>query len=196
MIDRSSVGASVIELVDDRPCASRGILLLEDSPGEAELLYEALRRAEDGLAGLHPPRSIPLVTKYTAGQALAWLRIAAERGQTFLPVLVITDLNLPGNSGKVFLREVHNDSRLSALPLIGMIWSSEDSAGLIIGDRHPVDFMIKPLVFDDLRRAPFWATSPRFGSALIVIRCCADRRRRLWPRRRSRIRRRHATTRS
>lgn len=140
----------MIELIDDRHHASRGILLLEDSPGEAELIYEALRRAEDGLAGLHPPRSIPLITKYTADQALAWLRTAAERGQTFLPVLVIADLNLPGNSGKVFLREVHYDSRLSALPLIGMIWSSEDQAGLIVGDGSSVDFMIKPLTFDDL----------------------------------------------
>jgi CheY-like chemotaxis protein len=150
MIDRSSLGQCVVESIDDQHHALRGILLLEDSPGEAELFCEALRRAEETLGFSQPPRSIPLITAHTAGQALAWLRTAAERGQTFLPVVVIADLNLPGNSGELFLREVRNDSRLRALPLIAMMWSSEDQAGLTLGDGDPVDFMIKPVVFDDL----------------------------------------------
>jgi CheY-like chemotaxis protein len=150
MIERSRLDGCVMEPTDDQHHARQGIFLLEDSPGETELLCQALRCTLDDLEGFHPPRPILLTTKHTADQALAWLKLAAEHEQAVLPELIIADLNLPGNSGKVFFREVRNDPRLSQLPLIVMMWSSEDQAGLTVRDGDPVDFMIKPLRLDDL----------------------------------------------
>ncbi len=150
MIEQSRRDGCVMESLDDQHHTLQSIFLLEDSPGETELFCQALRCALDDLEGFRPPRPIPLTTTHTADQALAWLKLAAEHEQAVLPGLIIADLNLPGNSGKVFFREVRNDSRLRQLPLIVMMWAPEDQAGLAVRDGDPVDFIIKPLRFDDL----------------------------------------------
>lgn len=150
MIEQSGLDGCVMEPIDDQDHTAQGILLLEDSPGEAELFCQALRRAKDDRNGLGPSQPISLITKHTADQALAWLQLAAEHKQAVLPGLIIADLNLPGSSGERFFREVRSDSRLRYLPVIVMLWSSEDQAGLTISDGDPVDFMIKPLRFNDL----------------------------------------------
>lgn len=150
MIEQSRRDGCVMESLDDQQHTVQGILLLEDSPGETELFCQALRCALDDLAGFRPSRPIPLTTKHTADQALAWLKLAAEHEPAVLPELIIADLNLPGNSWQAFFREVRNDSRLRQLPLIVMMWAPEDQAGLTVSDGDPVDFIIKPLRFDDL----------------------------------------------
>lgn len=148
--EQTGLGGCVMESIDDQPRTVRGILLLEDSPGETELFCRALHDAEYCFEGFRLPQPIPLTTTLTANHALTWLTRAAEQEQAVLPVLVIADVNLPGHSGQRFFRHVRNDPRLCHLPIIMMMWAAEDQAGLTVGGGGPVDFMIKPLRFDEL----------------------------------------------
>jgi CheY-like chemotaxis protein len=88
------------------------ILLVEDSPEDAEATCRALRRA--GLAA-------PIVQCSTGDEALDFLRRRgeyAEPGRALRPGIILLDLNLPGTDGREVLQEIKRDADLCQIPVV------------------------------------------------------------------------------
>ena len=126
------------------------ILLLEDSPGEAEPFCEALVLAWEKL-GPEPEAPRPgIEVQRTAKDALECPRNQARPETHNLPDLVVLDLDLPGGTSLMFLRELRMDSRLATLPVIVMAWSDEQSIVRNLGGLGVVGYVVKPMRFDEL----------------------------------------------
>jgi DNA-binding NarL/FixJ family response regulator len=129
---------------------ARRILLLEDSPGEAELSYEALVLA---WKKLEPDPEAPrpgIDVQHTAKDALVCLRNPAWQKTHNLPDLVVLDLDLPGGTSLMFLRELRMDSRLATLPVIVMAWSDEQNIVRSLDGLGVVGYVVEPMLLDDL----------------------------------------------
>src|SRR4051812_37778969 len=87
------------------------ILLVEDSPTDAELTREVLREAK-------ARSTLQVVGDGEA--ALAVLRGADP------PDLVLLDLNLPGRDGREVLAEIKSDEQLKQIPVVVLSASPED----------------------------------------------------------------------
>jgi DNA-binding response OmpR family regulator len=125
-------------------------LLLEDSPGEAELFCEALVLAWEKLeADPDAPRP-GIDVQRTAKDALECLRSPAGQETHKLPDLVVVDLDLPGGTSLTFLRELRRDSRLANLPVIVMAWSDKQSIVRSLDGLGVVGYVVKPMLLDDL----------------------------------------------
>lgn len=126
------------------------ILLLEDSPGEAELFCQALALAREKYGcDLEVPGSGIDVLR-TAKDALEFLRNTIGQKSNSFPDLIVLDLDLPGGASLTFLRELRMDSRLATLPVIVMAWSDEQSIVRCLGELGIVDYVVKPMLFDEL----------------------------------------------
>ena len=126
------------------------ILLLEDSPGEAELFCEALVLACDKL-GPEPEAPRPGIDVH--GHCAGRTGISQEPSRAKinnLPDLVVLDLDLPSSTSLTFLRELRMDSRLATLPVIVMAWSDEQSILRSLGGLGVVGYVVKPMLFNDL----------------------------------------------
>jgi two-component system, chemotaxis family, response regulator Rcp1 len=87
------------------------ILLVEDSPTDAELTREVLREAK--------VRSTLQVVR-DGDAALAFLRGPGR------PDLVLLDLNLPGKDGREVLAEIKSDESLKSIPVVILSASPAD----------------------------------------------------------------------
>lgn len=85
------------------------ILLVEDSPSDAELTIDALRSA----------RVLNEVHRVSDGvEALRFLRREGEHASAPHPDLILLDLNLPRMSGYELLERIKGDEVLRATPVI------------------------------------------------------------------------------
>jgi CheY-like chemotaxis protein len=116
------------------------ILLVEDNPGDARLVREAL-----DLAGF-PHR---LHVAANAEEAMSSLARPDHLGDAPAPDLVLLDLNLPGIDGWQILHALKTDPRLRDLPVV-----------VFTSSAHPTDvarayaaranaYVVKPLDLDD-----------------------------------------------
>ncbi|MGA6828871.1 hypothetical protein ACO9S2_14835 [Nitrospira sp. NS4] len=126
------------------------ILLVEDSPGEAELFCQALQLNWDG----RNPRGrmlCPRIDLVQSGQgALGLLREQAEMNPPALPAFVVLDLDLPGGSGVMLLRELRQDTRFSDLPVIGLLWAEDEALMRSLDGLGLLAHEVKPVFFADL----------------------------------------------
>ena len=117
------------------------ILLVEDSPADAEMAIDALREAK--LAN-------PIVHVEDGAEALDYLfargRHAGREGAD-LPAIVLLDLNLPKVDGREVLQAIRGDARTRALPVVVLTTSDEPfdieatyALGVNSYIRKPVDF--------------------------------------------------------
>jgi CheY-like chemotaxis protein len=88
----------------------RPILVLEDCDEDFETVLDAVRRS--GL--MHP-----VVRATSASECLRLLR-SAPPGRDAAPLLVLLDLNTPGDDGREALREIRSDLAPYLLPLVVM----------------------------------------------------------------------------
>jgi len=87
------------------------ILLVEDSPNDAELMVEALGESELAIR----------VTVIDDGQeAIEYLRRQRSCDTAGRPDLILLDLHLPRKSGQEILAEIKQDEGLRAIPVIIM----------------------------------------------------------------------------
>ena len=95
------------------------ILLVEDSPTDAELTIRAFERRK--LAN-----QVELVTD--GEQALQYLRQQGEYADVERPDLVLLDLNLPRVDGRQVLEELRNDAdpALARMPVVVMTSSDDE----------------------------------------------------------------------
>ncbi len=114
------------------------ILLVEDSPTDAELTAEVVRETQVTSALEHVE---------TGDEALA----AARREPR--PDLVLLDLELPGQHGRDVLRELKRDATLRDIPVVVLTASEarEDLAGS--WEQEADGYIVKPVTLADLRLA-------------------------------------------
>lgn len=89
------------------------VLMVEDDPGDIELVHLAAREAEVGFR---------FEVVRDGQQALHYLRGGGAYAQPHDPDLILLNLNLPGTNGQEVLKAIQADQRLKGIPLL--IWSS------------------------------------------------------------------------
>src|ERR1700722_5590429 len=133
----------------------RRILLVEDSPRDAELILDAL--------GAHQLAN-EVVHVRDGADALDYLY---RRGQFAdrsddQPALMLLDLKLPKVDGLEVLRQVKGDAALKTIP-VGMMTSSRQEQDLVTSYELGVNsYVVKPVKFQDFVEAVrqvgvFWA---------------------------------------
>lgn len=112
------------------------ILLVEDNPGDADLIVEALGEA---------PFPHVVTTARDGVEAMEFLRREGAHAGAPLPDLVLLDLNLPRKDGREVLAEVKGDPDLVQIPVL-VLTSSEAERDLLQAYRlHANSFVSKPV---------------------------------------------------
>jgi DNA-binding response OmpR family regulator len=131
------------------------ILLVEDSPNDAELTMEALE--ENNLAN-------EVQWVHDGAEALDYLfcRGKYERGNCDDLAVILLDLKLPKVDGLEVLRAVKSDERLKYVPVV-VLTSSREERDMIESYRLGVNaYVVKPVEFKEFMAAvkqlgAFWA---------------------------------------
>ncbi|MGH9548705.1 MAG: response regulator [Terriglobales bacterium] len=122
------------------------ILLVEDSPEDAELAVHALRRE-------HLANNIYIARD--GEEALDFLFCRASfAGRTFRhpPKLVLLDLKLPKVDGVEVLKQMKADSRTRAIPVVVLTSSREDQDLVRTYDLGANSYIQKPVDFEQFRQ--------------------------------------------
>ena len=133
------------------------ILLVEDSPNDAELMVEAL--LESGL-NVH-------VTGVADGEeALRYLRRQGPYGDAPRPDLILLDLHLPRRNGHEVLSDVKQDDTLRLIPVVLLTAFDTDEAISEAYERHANCCVRKPSDLDEYAEAvrkieTFWLRMAR-----------------------------------
>jgi len=137
------------------------VLLVEDSPGDAELMVEALEES-----------SLPIrVTVVEDGEeAVCYLRRQGPHQNAPRPDLVLLDLHLPRKGGMEVLAEIKAHPDWKRIPVVIMTSSSAEKDVLSAYDRHANCFITKPVDIDKFLEAvrsieDFWLTVVRLPAA-------------------------------
>jgi CheY-like chemotaxis protein len=134
------------------------LLLVEDSPSDADLTIAALREAkvqnildvvEDGV------------------EALAYLRGEAPYTVAQRPDLILLDLNLPRMDGREVLAKLKADPILKTIPIVVLTTSAAEADILRAYELHANCYITKPVDFEkflDVVRniENFWLTVVKF----------------------------------
>ena len=119
------------------------ILLIEDSPSDAELTTEALKESrvrnhlslvEDGV------------------EAMAFLRRQGRYSGAPRPDLIMLDLNLPRKDGREVLAELKADKDLQIIPVVVLTTSRAEQDVLRVYHLHANCYITKPVDFDQFLR--------------------------------------------
>lgn len=131
------------------------ILLVEDNPGDVELIREAL----DTGTTHHQ-----LYVARDGVQALKFLRRQEPYKDRQLPDMVLLDLNLPRKSGREVLEEIKSDPDLKWIPIIVLTSSKADDDILKSYSLHANCYVTKPVDFEQFMGViksieDFWLTT-------------------------------------
>ncbi len=123
--------------------ANRGepieILLVEDSPDDAEMTIDALR---DG-------RLRNRITHVEDGiEAMAFLRRQGRFAAAPRPDLILLDLHMPRMNGREVLAEVKEDHDLRRIPVVMMTQSKDEQDILAAYNLHVNCYVTKPVDMD------------------------------------------------
>jgi two-component system, chemotaxis family, response regulator Rcp1 len=116
------------------------ILLVEDNPGDVELVREAVR-------GWTIPNQIAVVDDGV--KAMQYLRRQPPYSDRHTPRLILLDLNLPKKDGMEVLREIKSDDSLSGIPVIVLTTSDRENDVRSAYSLHANCYITKPLEIDD-----------------------------------------------
>jgi len=119
------------------------ILLVEDSPSDADLTIEALAEARV-LNRLHIAED--------GEQALMFLRRLGNYANAPRPDLILLDLNLPRKSGREVLAEVKQDPALKTIPIVVLTTSAAEEDVLRSYELYANCYITKPVEFSDFLR--------------------------------------------
>jgi len=116
------------------------ILLIEDNPGDRELIHEALQTG----------RVLNHISVATDGEeAMAFLNQATGYESAPRPDLILLDLNLPKKNGFEVLEEVKENPALSRVPVVILTSSQAERDILKSYDLRANCFISKPVDVDD-----------------------------------------------
>jgi CheY-like chemotaxis protein len=119
------------------------ILLVEDNPGDVELVREAL--AEGGI-----PSSVNVVGD--GEEALTYLRGQGPHARAVLPDFMLLDLKLPKKGGLEVLAEMKGDAALRRIPVIVLSSSDAPQDVLRAYDLQASCYVTKPADLDEFER--------------------------------------------
>ncbi|HEX7817488.1 response regulator [Dyella sp.] len=124
----------------------RPILLVEDSPKDAELTLAALERCQ---------LLNDVVLVRDGAEALDYLRCEGNyaNSEHLPPVVMLLDLKLPKLNGLEVLEEIRKDPALSSTPIV-MLTSSREEKDLVRSYELGVNaFVVKPVDFKEFFEA-------------------------------------------
>ena len=116
------------------------ILLIEDSPSDADLTIETLSEAKI-LNNLHVVED--------GVEALAFLRREEPYAQMPRPDLILLDLNLPRKDGREVLAEIKSDPNLEIIPVVVLTTSAAEEDILKSYKLHANCYVTKPVGLDE-----------------------------------------------
>ncbi|MGJ3249855.1 MAG: response regulator [Elainellaceae cyanobacterium] len=116
------------------------ILLVEDSPSDADLTIETLNDAKV-LNNLHVVED--------GVEALAYLRRVGHYIDAPRPDLVLLDLNLPKKNGREVLSEIKSDPELRLIPVVVLTTSESDEDILRSYQLHANCYVTKPVGLEE-----------------------------------------------
>lgn len=130
------------------------ILLVEDNPGDARLIMEALKDARTRSRISHVVNGV---------QAIEFLRKAGDHAQAVRPDLVLLDLNLPCKDGREVLAEIKADALLRRIPVIVLTTSDAETDIQKAYDLNANCYVTKPVQYDQFTEVmrcldEFWLT--------------------------------------
>jgi two-component system, chemotaxis family, response regulator Rcp1 len=130
------------------------VLLVEDSPNDAELMVEALGESDLKLN----------VTVVEDGeQAVDYLRRRGAHREARRPDLILLDLHLPRKNGHEVLAEIKQDETLRRIPVVILTATENEKAILTAYEMHANCCVTKPADQDQFARTvqrieTFWLT--------------------------------------
>jgi len=116
------------------------ILLVEDNPGDTQLVKEAFNEINAEI----------VINDVNNGEdAIEFLTKQGLYANFAVPDLIILDLNLPRKDGREVLREIKNDNKLKQIP--GVILTSSDAEFDIINsyNNHANCYIRKPVGLEE-----------------------------------------------
>ena len=122
------------------------ILLVEDTPSDAELLIRLIHKDHPNLA----------VEVLHDGEAA--LNMFFDHDGTFqyphpdFPKLMLLDLKLPKVSGQEVLKKMKRDPSTCHLPVVVLTSSSEDRDAKVCYENGANSYLVKPIVYKDYRK--------------------------------------------
>lgn len=146
---------SIGEIMEKKPSKPIEILLIEDNPGDVELVKEGLSEgkvlnklyvAKDGEEGMKFLRSTQ-----------------TESSERPCPDLILLDLNLPKKSGREVLQEIKRDPYLQTIPVVILTSSKQEEDICRSYEQHANCYITKPVGFEQFMRViksieEFWFT--------------------------------------
>ena len=122
------------------------ILIAEDDPDDRLLIEDAFREARVS-------NNIKFVNDGVELMEYLQRKIhsSAVNG-SFLPGLILLDLNMPRKDGREALKEIKADPNLKRIPVIALTTSKEEEDIFRTYDLGASSFIPKPVTFDELVR--------------------------------------------
>ncbi len=115
------------------------ILLVEDSPSDAQLAIEALQSAKIANRLSHVEDGV---------EAMRFLRREGPYGAARRPDLILLDLNLPRKDGREVLEELKQDPQLKQIPVVVLTTSRAEQDVLRSYALHANCYITKPVDFN------------------------------------------------
>jgi CheY-like chemotaxis protein len=130
------------------------ILLVEDNPGDARLILEALKETRTRNRLSHVANGV---------QAIEFLRRTGDHTQALRPDLILLDLNLPCKDGREVLAEIKTDGTLRRIPVIILTTSEAEDDIQRAYDLNANCYVAKPVGLEQFIRVircleEFWLT--------------------------------------
>ncbi|WP_026098998.1 response regulator [Kamptonema formosum] len=119
------------------------ILLVEDSPSDADLAVETLGESKV-LNNLHVVED--------GVEALAFLRREGAHAKAPRPDVILLDLNLPKKSGLEVLTEIKSDPQFMRIPVVILTTSAAEEDILKSYSLHANCYITKPVDFDQFTK--------------------------------------------
>lgn len=137
------------------------ILLVEDNPGDVELMLESLH-GQSGRYDLSVTRD--------GAEALDYLRQEGEFADAPRPDLIFLDLNLPRVNGHEVLAAIKSDETLRSIPVVIITTSRADRDVSASYRLHANAYVTKPVDLRGFvqaiqRTASFWTETARLPNA-------------------------------
>jgi len=130
------------------------ILLVEDNPGDALLIQEALEDIKIANEVHHVKDGV---------EAMNFLRQKGPYAKQARPDLVLLDLNLPKKDGREVLAEIKADDKLRRIPVVVLTISKSEEDILKTYNLHANCYITKPLDLEQFIKVVksienFWLT--------------------------------------
>ncbi|MCB2194479.1 MAG: response regulator [Bacteroidetes bacterium] len=126
-------------MVESREIKPIDILLVEDSPGDADLAKEALEESK---------LFNNLYTVVDGEEATDFLYKKGKYKDVPKPDLIILDLNLPKKDGREVLKEIKEDETLKRIPVVILTTSRAEEDIIKTYNLHANCYIAKPLDLD------------------------------------------------